>query len=153
MIAAVIRLSVSKKVLLTILTFLLLFPSVAYTREEWFGYIECEENYPKVQELGKTEVSSKIATVEVERNSIQGNFTEIFQGGIQTGPVSLLSNSENFTRHIMCKDHRNWLHPIHPTTIFKPSDEKVYCLTTVTFEEKIEFRWFYRSNTSRNWVQ
>jgi KaiC/GvpD/RAD55 family RecA-like ATPase len=148
----VIRLSFSKKVLLILLTSLLLFPSVVSPREDPFGYVENEENYTEIQELDKTEVSSNIVAVKAEDDSIHGNFTEIFQGGIRTGPVSLLSNSENFTRHMMCKDHRYW-QPIHPTTIFKPSDERAYCLTTVLIWKKIEFRWFYRSNTSKNWIQ
>jgi len=66
--------------------------------------------------------------------------------------VSSGSNSASFTRHIMCKDHDSHYNPIEPTTIFKPSDAKAECLTTVSINQSIEFRWYYRSNSSKTWV-
>jgi hypothetical protein len=42
--------------------------------------------------------------------------------------------------------------PLNPTTIFKPSDAKAECLTTVTINNTIEFRWYYRSNSSKTWI-
>jgi KaiC/GvpD/RAD55 family RecA-like ATPase len=53
---------------------------------------------------------------------------------------------------MMCKDHDIHYNPINPTTIFRPSDTKAECLTTVTINDTIEFRWFYRSNSSKDWI-
>jgi hypothetical protein len=53
---------------------------------------------------------------------------------------------------MMCKDHDLNYNPIDPTTIFRPSDTKAECLTTVSINDTIEFRWYYRSNSSRDWV-
>jgi KaiC/GvpD/RAD55 family RecA-like ATPase len=52
----------------------------------------------------------------------------------------------------MCKGHDLYYNPIDPTTIFKPSDTKAECLTTATINSTIEFRWFYRSNSSMDWI-
>jgi KaiC/GvpD/RAD55 family RecA-like ATPase len=52
----------------------------------------------------------------------------------------------------MCKDHDLNYNPIEPTTIFRPSDTKAECLTTVSINNTIEFRWYYRSNSSKTWV-
>lgn len=52
----------------------------------------------------------------------------------------------------MCKDHDIYYNPISPTTIFRPSDTKAECLTTVTINNTIEFRWYYRSNSSKTWI-
>ena len=74
----------------------------------------------------------------------------LIQGGGQMLQSST-TNSTSFSRHIMCKDHDLYYDPINPTTIFRPSDKKAECLTTVTVNETIEFRWFYRSD-SKAWV-
>jgi KaiC/GvpD/RAD55 family RecA-like ATPase len=53
----------------------------------------------------------------------------------------------------MCKGHDSNFDPIEPTTIFRPSDVKAECLTTVTINNTIKFEWYYRSNSSKtDWV-
>ena len=52
----------------------------------------------------------------------------------------------------MCEDHDIYYSPISPTTVFRPSDAKAECLTTVTINNTIEFRWYYRSNSSKTWI-
>jgi KaiC/GvpD/RAD55 family RecA-like ATPase len=52
----------------------------------------------------------------------------------------------------MCKNHDIYYNPIDPTTIFGPGDIKAECLTTVTINNSIEFRWYYRSNSSYAWI-
>jgi KaiC/GvpD/RAD55 family RecA-like ATPase len=52
----------------------------------------------------------------------------------------------------MCKGWDSSFNPIEPTTIFSPSDTKAVCLTTVSINDTIEFRWYYRSNSSKTWV-
>jgi KaiC/GvpD/RAD55 family RecA-like ATPase len=52
----------------------------------------------------------------------------------------------------MCKGWDSSFNPIEPTTIFRPSDTKAVCLTTVSINDTIEFRWYYRSNSSKTWV-
>jgi KaiC/GvpD/RAD55 family RecA-like ATPase len=52
----------------------------------------------------------------------------------------------------MCKDHDLYYNPINPTTIFKPTDTKAECLTTVTINNTIALKWFYRSNSSKAWI-
>ena len=64
---------------------------------------------------------------------------------------SSVSNS-SYSRHLMCKDYDLYYNPIEPTTIFMPSDTKAVCLTTVSIKDRIEFRWYYRSNSSKTWV-
>jgi hypothetical protein len=75
-------------------------------------------------------------------------------GGGDRMLVSLPSsaNSANFSRHIMCKDHDDYYNPIQPTTIFRPSDTKAECLTTVSINDTIYFRWYYRNDSSKTWV-
>jgi hypothetical protein len=94
---------------------------------------------------GNLEVNQTVAT------SSQDNSTRTFQGGVQMLQFSPVSNS-SFIRHMMCKGHDVYYTPIEPTTIFRPSDTKAECLTTVSIKDKIEFRWFYRSNSSKTWV-
>jgi KaiC/GvpD/RAD55 family RecA-like ATPase len=52
----------------------------------------------------------------------------------------------------MCEDNDIYYNPINPTTIFGPGDVKAECLTTVTINNSIEFRWYYRSNSSYAWI-
>jgi len=80
-----------------------------------------------------------------------GSITGNLQQEHQIMPSSF-SSSSLFSRHIMCKDHDIYYNPIYPTTIFKPSDAKAECLTTVTINNTIEFRWYYRSNSSKTWI-
>jgi len=61
------------------------------------------------------------------------------------------SSPASFSRHLMCKDHDTSYNPINPTTIFSPSDSKAECLSTVSMDNKIEFRWYYRSDSSKSW--
>jgi KaiC/GvpD/RAD55 family RecA-like ATPase len=52
---------------------------------------------------------------------------------------------------MMCKDHDHY-NPVETTTIFRPSDTKAVCLVTVSINSTIEFKWYYRSNSSKAWV-
>ncbi|MDH5779184.1 MAG: clostripain-related cysteine peptidase [Candidatus Bathyarchaeota archaeon] len=84
--------------------------------------------------------------------SSQVNLTGTIQTGHEMLQFSSLSDSPSVTRHVMCKDHDLNYDPIDPTTIFRPSDAKAECLTTVSIDDTIEFRWYYRSNSSMTWV-
>ncbi|UCG37171.1 MAG: hypothetical protein JSV64_02545, partial [Candidatus Bathyarchaeota archaeon] len=84
--------------------------------------------------------------------SSQVNLTETIQVEYQMVQFLSVSDSPSVSRHVMCKDHDLNYDPIDPTTIFRPSDAKAECLTTVSIDDAIEFRWYYRSNSSRTWV-
>jgi hypothetical protein len=77
---------------------------------------------------------------------------EANQGGQDLMRVSSHSDSPSFTQHLMCKDHDLFYNPIEPTTTFRPSDKKAECLITVTVSNTIEYKWYYRSNSSNMWV-
>jgi len=99
-----------------------------------------------------TAIFSKEANI-VNSGSIEVGqaITNSFQGSLKWGKVSSVFKSASFTRHMMCKDHDSYYNPIEPTTIFRPSDTKAECLTTVTINNTIEFKWYYRSNSSESW--
>jgi hypothetical protein len=80
------------------------------------------------------------------------NPTTLMQVEGETLQLSSASNSASFTRHLMCKGHDDLLNPISPTTIFRPSDARAECLTTFLVNDTIEFKWYYRSNSSKTWV-
>jgi hypothetical protein len=82
------------------------------------------------------------------------NSSLAFHGGAEMAQVSSYVSSPSFSRHIMCKDyHYPFLDtPVEPTTTFRPTDEKAVCLTTVWINDSIEFRWYYRDNSSKTWV-
>jgi KaiC/GvpD/RAD55 family RecA-like ATPase len=80
--------------------------------------------------------------------TIEGNVQEAYQ----TLQFSSTSNSASFASHIMCKGHDSEYNPIEPTTIFTPNDAKAECLTNVIIDNMIEFRWYYRSNSSKTWI-
>lgn len=154
MATAVVRLSISKKALFTILIPFLLFSHVTYTMVEGMGYVNWGEDRLMIEEFDKSEISSKMGVTKTLASSVYSNSTKIFHGGIQKAQISSFSESVSFSRHIMCKDKTAFYEPIDPTTIFKPSDEKAMCLTTAWLSagEKIMFRWFYRNDSSRTWV-
>ena len=113
-----------------------------------------EENYSQAREATNASSSGSIEADQTVARSFQENLTETFQGGHQMLQFSSASNSASFTRHIMCKDHDRYYNPIDPTTIFRPSDTKAECLTTVSIkkDDTIDFRWYYRSDLSKTWA-
>jgi len=122
--------------------------------------IWAEENYSMAQEAADAASSGSIEVDQAVAKSFQGNVTGIIQGGQhQMMHFSSGSNSASFSRHLMCKDHELYINgsvigynPIDPTTIFRPSDIKAEILTTVSLDNTIEFRWYYRSKSSKTWV-
>jgi len=84
--------------------------------------------------------------------SFQGNVESACQEAKPIMSASASASSTLFTHHVMCKGHDLYYNPIDSTTIFKPSDTKAECLTTVSIKDEIEFRWYYRSNSSKTWV-
>jgi len=102
------------------------------------------ENYSTAH----AEVNQTVAT------SSHAGSTETIHGGHETLQLSSVFISSSFTRHIMCKDHDLYYNPIEPTTIFRPSDTKAECLTTVSMkkDDSVDFRWYYRSNSSKTWI-
>jgi len=120
--------------------------------------IRVEENWTAQEVTGVTS-SGNIEVDQTIAGSFQGNLSGIFQGGHQILQFSSGSNSASFSRHIMCRDHDLYWNgtamvcdPIDPTTIFRPSDIKAECLTAFSINDTIEFRWYYRSNSSKTWV-
>jgi KaiC/GvpD/RAD55 family RecA-like ATPase len=97
--------------------------------------------------------SQEIEAPQQFTKSSQKNLTEDIQAEHRILRFSPGSGSTSFTRHIMCKDHDSYYNPVEPTTIFKPSDIKAECLTTVTINNTIKFEWYYRSNSSAtDWI-
>ncbi len=113
-----------------------------------------EEDYSTAQEATDVASSGGIEVDQTVARSFQGNLTGTIQGGHEMLQFSSVSNSASFTRHIMCKDHDKYYNPIDPTTIFRPSDTKAVCLITVSIKKNdtIDYRWYYRSNSSKTWV-
>ncbi len=147
----------NKKIFLSILIPFLLWPFAFGSQVNTFAATSSvvawfEEDYSTAQ---ATEVASS-ASIEVDQTvagSFQGNLTGTILGEHQMLQFHSVSNSASFTRHLMCKDHTfPYYNPIEPTTIFRPSDTKAVCLTTVSIKDKIEFRWHYRGNSSKTWV-
>jgi KaiC/GvpD/RAD55 family RecA-like ATPase len=112
-----------------------------------------KENNLNTQKISEATSSQSLEADQTVAGSFQENSAETIQAEHQMLQFSSTSNSSSFTRHIMCKGHEDLLYnPIEPTTIFRPSDTKAECLTTVSINDTIEFRWYYRSNSSKNWV-
>ena len=82
----------------------------------------------------------------------QNNSTGSFQAGLQSLQFLSVSNSSSLVRHLMCKGYDPNYNPVDPTTIFSPSDSKAVCLTTASINYTIEFKWYYRSNSSKAWI-
>jgi hypothetical protein len=122
-----------------------------------------EENYLTAQDSTAATSSENSEVGQTVSRSFQGNLsgtiTKTMQGEQQQIlRVSSFSNSVWFSRHLMCRDHDHDYNPIEPTTIFRPSDIKAVCLTTISTDDtnvrvhSIQFRWHYRSNSSKTWV-
>ncbi len=92
-----------------------------------------------------------IKTNQEFESAFQGNSNGIALDSIETSFLAATSDSTLVSRHVMCKGHTSLYEPLEPTPIFRPSDAKAVCLTTVSINDTIEFRWFYRSNSSMNW--
>jgi KaiC/GvpD/RAD55 family RecA-like ATPase len=121
-------------------------PAVSFSGTIWVS-----ENYP-AQQAARAASLESIEVDHVVTRSSQENSTQIIGGGgHQMLQFSSVSNS-SFTRHMMCKNYDLYYSPIEPTTTFRPSDTKAVCLTTVSIKDRIEFRWYYRSDSSKTWV-
>jgi KaiC/GvpD/RAD55 family RecA-like ATPase len=150
----VIKLRTDKEILLSLLISIYLLPFVLGLQMGGTRIVEVKENYSTAQKPDDAIGSGSIEVGQSVAGSFQENSTSVFQGGGQVLQLSFASSSASFTRHLMCKDHDRYYNPIEPTTIFRPSDTKAECLTTVSTEkdDTVDFRWFYRSNSSRTWV-
>ena len=153
-----IRLETNKKIFLLASILFFLLPTVfgvlvnesvtAFSNVTWV-----KENYSTAQKAADTASSGSTKVGQTVNRPFQGNLTGTFQGGSQMLQFSSVSNSASFSRHMMCKGYDPiYYTPIDPTTIFSPSDTKAVCLTTVSINNTIEFRWYYRSNSSKTWV-
>ena len=112
-----------------------------------------EENYPTARETADAASSESVEVDQGVAESFQDSAIKTIQGGGQALQLSPTSNSASFSRHIMCKDFDiPAFNPINPTTIFRPSDTRAVCLTTVSINNTVEFRWYHRSNSSQSWV-
>jgi len=111
-----------------------------------------KEGSPTTRKASNPVISGSIEANQTVARSFQDNLTQTIQAGHQMLQFSSVSNSTSFTRHLMCKDRDLYYNPIDPTTIFRPSDTKAMCLTTVSIKDTIAFRWYYRSNSSKTWV-
>ena len=147
-----IRLKASKKLFFLFLVSLFLLSCVTRAQVNAPDVIWVKGNYSTSQ---KTTDTTSLGNIEVDQTttrSSQENFTGTIQAAYQMVQFSSFSNSPSVTRHMMCKDHDLYYNPIEPTTIFRPSDTKAECLTTVSVNDKIEFKWYYRSDSSKTWV-
>jgi len=101
-----------------------------------------------------------VTTLPSLATAVEATTAKYFQGDIvgfaeeshETLQPSPLSDPPSFSRHLMCKGFDLSWNPIEPTTIFRPSDSSAVCLTTVSINDTIEFKWYYRSNSSRDWI-
>jgi len=153
---SVVKLKVRKRILLLLLVTLFLLPSVIHTQVNAPTAAFPEDSYARENQTIVQKVAGALGTESIAVNqqlakSVQES-TGVFQGGVQMLRFSSFSNSNSFTRYIMCKDYDSDYNPIDPTTIFSPSDTKAVCLTTATINRTIEFEWYYRSNSSKAWV-
>jgi predicted amidohydrolase len=125
--------------------------------------VACTRTHYSAQEVTDAASSGSMEVNQTVDRSLQENLTRTIQGGgqgkYQTLQFSSISNSASFIQHIMCKDYEPYWNgsalkykPIEPTTIFRPSDTKAVCLTTVSINKTIEFRWYYRNDSSKTWV-
>lgn len=110
--------------------------------------------YTAAEAADQTDSKSVEAEAPIPQPS-PNSLTETMQGSGHSSSVSNDSGSLYFTQHLMCKDYASngtTYDPVKPTTTFRPSDTKAVCLATVFINSTIEFRWFYRDNSSKNWV-
>ena len=154
-----IRLETNKKIFLLALILFFVLPTVFGIQVNMSDVIWAKENYSSTQKASDAASSESIEVNQTVARSLQENLTGTIQGGHQMLQVSSASDSASFSRHMMCKDYEGYwdgetwrYNPIDPTTIFKSSDTKAVCLTTVSINNTIEFRWYYRSNSSKTWV-
>lgn len=105
----------------------------------------------------ETENVQNVTTVEdliVSAKAVEENRT-VFKGGFQILQLTQSANIPSLTYHIMCKDFYSTpdgYFPVEPTTIFSPSDSKAACLITASVNQTIEYKWYYRNDSSKNWV-
>ena len=99
-----------------------------------------------------TGTSSTSAVPETNSAQSQVNSNRMIAGGNDLRQISPLSDPPSFTQHIMCKDHDLFYNPIDPTTTFSPGDKQAECLITVSVSSTIEYRWYYRDNSSNTWI-
>ena len=52
----------------------------------------------------------------------------------------------------MCKNYTLDGDPVDPTTIFSPGDTEAMCLVRTPINGSADFKWYYRSDTSKDWV-
>jgi hypothetical protein len=154
----VIGLRKDKRFLLLILALCLLLPSIISVQvnapfSAFSDGVWVEEKHSAARETAYAGSSGSVEVDQGVAGSFQDNSIKTILGGGQALQLSPASNSASFSRHIMCKDFDiPAFNPINPTTIFRPSDTRAVCLTTVSINNTIEFRWYYRSNSSRSWV-
>jgi len=110
------------------------------------------ENAPTAQKIGGSMGSQRPESDTSVVELAQENSTETYQGGLQTLRVSASASSSPLINHTMCKDYTPDGAPVDLTTIFSPGDEKAVCLVTSPINGSVEFRWYYRSDTSKTWV-
>ncbi len=152
-----IDLATGKKFLLAVLILVCLLPFVPFHEQVDIsasapsGAKSPEEN-PYTVHVANNASSAPTDLDQEAARVFKENFSQIIQGGHEALQLSPASDSPSFTRHLMCKDHDLHYNPIHPTTIFRPSDIKAVCLTTVNISDMIEFRWHYRNDSSKTWV-
>jgi KaiC/GvpD/RAD55 family RecA-like ATPase len=160
----VVKLKTEKKLLLLVLISFYLSScafggQVSTSVKPFFHSTQIEEDYAKTRgttsatSSGSIQVKQTVAR-SVQEDSLIGTIQGGGQGERRTLQFSSVSNSTSFTRHIMCKDRDSLYNPIEPTTIFRSSDAKAICLTTASMRKNdtIDFRWYYRSNSSKTWV-
>jgi hypothetical protein len=138
---------------------LLLFSLLAYLLSFFFGLSANAAPMDRAEQPSSTALMpNKTANSPCVDSNARAGFTVKKEaqtlGGAQQMlvRVSSVADLAIFSRHIMCKGHDMYYNPIQPTTIFTPSDTKVECLTTVTINETIDFRWYYRNDSSKTWV-
>ena len=149
-----IKLGKEKKIFWLVIISFFLLPFVFGAQVNTSDVILAEKNYSTAQEATDATNSGNIEADQTVTRSFQGNISGIIQEGQhQILQLSSVSNSSPFSRHMMCKDYdHDSYDPIEPTTIFRPTDTKAVCLTTVSIQSKIEFRWYYRNDSSKTWV-
>jgi KaiC/GvpD/RAD55 family RecA-like ATPase len=165
----VVGLKTKKKLLLLVLSLFYILPSIIsakismpvkpfvdLTQTKDYSNDKLFQDNQMVGSQGSTYKSSSSAyfhdTDQAVTESSGRGLTVGFNGGVEMLQSSSSLALPSFSRHLMCKDHTPYYEPIEPTTIFSPSDSKAVCLTTVSVNDRIEFKWYYRDNMSKTWV-
>jgi len=148
------KLRKNKKISLVISISLFLLPCLIGAQVNAPDAVWVKENYSTVQKTTDATSSGSVEVDQTVASSSQERFTGAIRAEHQMLQFSSASNSSSFTRHLMCKDHDLYYNPIEPTTIFRPSDVKAECLTTISMkkDDSVDFRWYYRSNSSKTWI-